>query len=246
VAKREFTGVGRPPQRRPGWNPDELHVHVRGRADATVSILIGVAALRSFNLLNDRVGVSVTGAQWQDWRGSREQPRAHRFPCNPLIGGRDLATCAGTLPALRQLFIDTLAITDSLPFHVNYADRLFEELGGIDAARRGLETVIARQPAGAPIAPAAIGAAWQTVHTAYVQAWQTVERELLDRVNRENAAAFFERTAGVRPTAPTDTIETAMDVVYDAKRSTELVSMPPALSQPGIDHFMHRIRSPGR
>lgn len=242
MAGREFTGAGPAPPRRAGWNSDELHSHIRGRADATVKLLIGAAALRSLNLVPGHDVVSVTGARWQDWRGTREQPRAHRIPCNPCIAGRALPDLAPTASRLREKLKETLAVTDSLPFHVNYADRLFEELGGIEAVRKGIGEAVGRQMPGVAVSHAVVHDAWrQTVLPGYVGAWEAVERELLDRVNRENAVRLLERIAGFRRNAPTDSIETVMDVAYDAKRSTELVSVPGAISRPGFDAFLQQI-----
>lgn len=117
MAGREVLGRGAAPNRREGWNPDELHQHVRGRADVTIRMLIIGAVLRSQNLLPPSGVVTVTGAQWQDWRGTRDQPRAHRFPCNPQIAGRDLPDFAKK-PSFRLAIQKALGETDSLPFHV--------------------------------------------------------------------------------------------------------------------------------
>ena len=243
MAKREFTGVGPRPRRPEGWNPDELHEHVRGRAEATVKVMIAVAALRSLDRLPGGVAVSVTGARWQDWRGTRDQPRAHRFPCNPLIGGRDLLSYALNLKRLSEFLQNTLASTDALPFHVNYADRLFEELGGVEASRKGIEAVASRQKLGKPVHHAVVQTAWrQTVWVDYQRAWESVESKLQDRINRESATNFLERVAGFRRNAPTDSIETVMDVAYDAKRSTELVSSPAPLSLPGFEAILQQLR----
>jgi hypothetical protein len=242
LARREFIGVGPPPQRRRGWNSDELHSHIRGRAEATVRILIAVAALRSLNVLPGYNAVSVTGAKWQDWRGTNDQPRAHRFPCNPQIAGRDLPDYAANPSNLRQQLLENLAATDQLPFHVNYADELFEDCGGIEAARKGIEEVTLRQTPGGTLTYAAVQIPWrETVLVGYVRAWEAVERRLQDRVNQENAIQLAERIAGFRSNAPTDSIETVMDVAYDAKRSTELVSLPGPMSLPGFEAFLGQL-----
>src|SRR5579884_3596419 len=198
---REFTGQGAAPKRAEGWNPDELHRHVRGRAETTIRILTVGALLRSQNLLPARAAVSVTGARWQDWRGTRDQPRAHRMPCNPQIAGRDLPDFF-VKPVTRRRIQDALGETDELPFHVNYADRLFESCGGIESARRGVEQIVAAQKAGGDLDYAAIRNAWRTVLAGYIGAWSAVERNLLDRMGREDAMVFLERVAGFRPNAP--------------------------------------------
>jgi hypothetical protein len=75
----------------------------------------------------------------------------------------------------------------------------------------------------------------------YISAWEAVERELLDRTGREKAMAFLERVAGFRRNAPTDNIETVIEVVYDAKKSTELISQPPILSPHAIDAYVRDL-----
>ena len=246
MAERKFIGVGPAPQRPRGWNSDELHTHIRGRAEATVQILIGVAALRSLNLLPGYNVVSVTGAQWQDWRGTRDQPRAHRFPCNPQIAGRHLPDYAANPSSLRQRLLEVLAVTDFLPLHVNHADRLFEKHGGIETARQAVEEVASRQKPGVTVTHSIVEIAWrQTVLPGYIRAWDAVERQLQDDVNKENVAQFRERISRSRPLAPTDTIETVMDVAYDAKRSTMLVAVPGPLSRPGFEAFLGQLHLAG-
>ena len=190
--------------------------------------------------------VSATGARWQDWRGTHDQPRAHRFPCNPQIAGRDLPSYAADQSGLSKRLQEALAATDALPFHVNYADRLFEEFGGIETARTGIEEVASRQKSGVAVIHSVVEIAWrQTVLPGYVRAWEAVERNLQDRVNRENAVKLLERIAGFRRKAPTDSIETVMDVAYDAKRSTEIVSRPGPLTLPGFEAFLRELSTAG-
>lgn len=107
----------------------ELHTHVRGRAEVSIWILTAVASLRApiFYLLPEPFRPPV----WQDWKGTRKKPRAHRVPCNPQIRNRDLPDFASN-PPLPGSLQEALAETDYLPFHVNYAERFFEEFGGIE------------------------------------------------------------------------------------------------------------------
>lgn len=238
---REFIGEGPAPTRQEGWNPDELHAHVRGRAEASIRILVAVASLQARSLLPASAAVSTTGARWQDWKGTREQPRAHRFPCNPQIGGRDLPDYAPN-PTFCRGLQEVLAQTDYLPFHVNYADRLFEEFGGIEEARKAVEQVRTLQKPGRSPDFNVVYKVWrQYLHSGYVRAWDKVEQELMDRVNQENTIKLLKRIAGFRPNAPTDSIETVQDVAYDAKRSTELVSSPGILSQPGFQSYLREL-----
>jgi len=241
MPRRKFIGVGDAPKRREGWNPDELHVHVRGRAETSVRVLIAVTSLRARNLLPGSGTVSTVGAEWQDWRGTRDQPRAHRFPCNPQIAGRSLTEFA-PCPDFRLRLQQVLAETDFLPFHVNYADRLFEKFGGIAAVRKAIEQVHLLQPPGRPPAYHVVTDVWRrTLLPGYVEAWEQVEHALQDSVNQENAIELLERIAGFRRNAPTDSIETVQDVAYDAKRSTELVSSPSILSPPGFQSYLREL-----
>jgi hypothetical protein len=118
-------------------NSDEPHTQFRGPDDGS---RLAVSSLRAPNLLIPAGAVSATGARWQRWKGTRQQPRAHRFPCNPQIGSRHLPDFAPH-PTFRRTLDEALAETDYLPFHVNYAGRLFEESGGIEAARRAVGRV---------------------------------------------------------------------------------------------------------
>jgi hypothetical protein len=241
MPSREYIGQGQAPARQDGWNSDELHTHVRGRAEASIRILIAVASLRARNLLPAAGTVSTTGARWQDWKGTRQQPRAHRFPCNPQIGNRNLPDFAPN-PTFRRTLQEALAETDYLPFHVNYADRLFEEFGGIEEAKKAVAQVYTLQRPGQNPDFKVVYSVWrQYLHPGYVRAWDTVEQQLQDRVNRENTIKLLERIAGFRNNAPTDSIEIVQDVAYDAQRSTELESSPAILSQPGFQYYLGQL-----
>jgi hypothetical protein len=222
----------------------ELHVHIRGRADATIQVLTGAAVLKRHNRLPVAGAVTVTGARWQDWRGTRESPRAHRFPCNPQIGGVSLPDLVANA-RLRMLLLEPLAVTDPLPFHVNYADRLFEELGGIEAARAAVEYVASNQKVNAAaVDRALVEHAWRTIaFPGYVGAYQNVQRELDGRVNQESAIGLHDRIAQFRPNAPTDNIEAVQDVAGDALRSTILVSSPPLLSPEGFSYWVAKLEA---
>jgi hypothetical protein len=124
---------------------------------------------------------------------------------------------------------------------VNYADRLFEKFGGIDSARNGVQQVLLLQRANTAVDHSVVATVWKSVLSGYITAWTSVERELSDRVNRETAVAFLERVAGFRRNAPTDNIETVIEVAHDAKRSTELVSQPSILSSHGISAYLRDL-----
>jgi len=226
---RKYIGIGPAPTQNKGWNLEEFHAHIRGRAEATVQVVISVAVLKANNLLSQTSPISVSGARWQDWSGTRESPRAHRFPCNPQISGRDLPDLADK-PQLRALIQQPLAVTDFLPLYVNYADRLFEEFGGIESARRAVEYAASAQKIDCPIDISLVANAWQSIAwPGYIRAYETAERELLGRVNRDNA--------------PTDNIEAVQDVVFDAVHSTRLVSVPPTLTAGGFTAWLEQIES---
>jgi hypothetical protein len=55
---------------------------------------------------------------------------------------------------------------------------------------------------------------------------------------RENPKQFAERVRNFNPAAPTDDLETVVDVAHDAKGSTELVSAPRLLTVPGFQSVL--------
>lgn len=238
---RVFIGAGSAPERPNGWNAAELHEHVRGRAEATARLLIGVAILRSSKVLPDSAVVSVTAAKWQDWKGTAKQPRAHRFPCNPQINGRDLPDLAPS-DRVRDFLEDALAVTDPLFLHVNYTDQLFEDRGGIEAARKGLQVVAHHQRSGAPVSHHVAWSAWDDiVRPGYVGAWQRTAESVLGRINDESTKQFLARVKGYKPSAPTHDLETAVEVAFEAKRFTEQLSTPSLLTVPGFARTVGRL-----
>ena len=119
---------------------------------------------------------------------------------------------------------------------------MFEEFGGIEEARKAVGQVYTLQRPGQNPDFKVVYNVWrQYLHPGYVRAWETVEQQLQDRLNRENTIKLLERIAGFRNNAPTDSIELVQDVAYDAQRSTELVSSPAILSQPGFHSYLRQL-----
>jgi hypothetical protein len=238
--QRIYTGRAVAPNGIPGSHSlADLATHVRGRADATAQVLIGVAYLKDAgSLWNDLV--SHTGAVWQDLRGTPESPRAHRFPCNPTIGNRNIPDIPHS-PALRDALIEPLAVTDFLPFHANHVDSTFERLGGADAAVAAVSFVVKQQPRGRGVDyDVFYHALVEIALRSYRAACRTAEQYFLDAVNSESVAEFLARTNDFNPKAPTDNIELVQDVASDLTRFTESIR-PKALARPGFAAEVQRL-----
>jgi hypothetical protein len=151
---REFLGgVQNPAFILAGFQMHEIEAHIHGRNEAATEILTGVAVLKSLSLVpagQDRAGHR--GAVYQDARGTTLSPRAHRFPCNPTIGGRNIPSFAhASSPMLAEALKHPLGVTDILPLIVNYADCLFEANGACDVAVDAIQRVLDGQQAGQPV-----------------------------------------------------------------------------------------------
>ena len=133
-----------------GLDLDTLQRHARGRLEALAEVTAGVALLTGESCVGHMHPVTITGAFYQDARGTKQNPRAHRFPCNAKLDIWNIPEIMG--PAYRKLnekLVRPFAITDLLPVEVNYADSLFES-GARDAVREVLEFVLAEQRRGKP------------------------------------------------------------------------------------------------
>lgn len=133
-----------------GFQIHEIEAHISGRNESSTQVLTGVAVLKSLGLIpagHARAGHR--GAAYQDGKGIPLHPRAHRFPCNPTIGGRNLPDLAlGRSPQLAAALKVPLAGTDLLPLIANYADGLFESNGACDAVVDAIQRVLDGQAAG--------------------------------------------------------------------------------------------------
>ncbi len=107
--------------------------HIRTRNQETIRFCVNLAYLRMKNVVPDGSTVSVTGAAYQDARGTTDYPRAHVLPGNVRINGRNIPDLVLSQPRLMEELTGPLKRTDMLPVLFNYADRLFEDTGGIDA-----------------------------------------------------------------------------------------------------------------
>jgi hypothetical protein len=219
-ANRIYTRTGvRPVDPAAGsWGPADLHIHVKGRAEATAQILIGVAVLKQAGAIWNYV-VHMTGAVWQDWEGSGDlSNRAHRVPCNPIIANRSIPDLAPTI-SLRNALIDPLARTDFLPIHANYADSRFEKLGGANSFTSAVRLVVREQARDKAIDYELFRHALLDIALAgYNAAYQQVRREVQNAINNENVSAFVARRDGLNPIAPKNNIEAVQDAVHDLLR----------------------------
>ncbi len=147
-------GVVNPQWVRPGYEHRDLLTHIHGRIIAAAEVMTGVAFLRSSGWVRENDLVSTAKAAYQDLTGLTTHPRAHRFPCNPVIGANDIPQTA----MMRSVTLGSrlklpLAVTDFLPRVFNYADQLFEEGGGIHTVENAVRFAIGEQPGGRDVNP---------------------------------------------------------------------------------------------
>jgi hypothetical protein len=132
-----------------GINLATLETHVRGRADATAEVMINVAYLKAAGLANSYAIVGHTGAMYQAATAERENPYAHRMPCNPTLNIWSLPELVRhRTTALQEALIRPLAVGDVLPRVVNYADNHFENSGACETVDRAVQFVIHEQDTG--------------------------------------------------------------------------------------------------
>ena len=238
---RIFTGTGPAPNISGDWNPGRFLDHIRGRAEATIEILIGVAVLKKLGLVHQGQVVSSTGAVWQDWKGTARNKRAHRFPCNPTIGDKNIPDIPSS-KRLQDALIEPLAITDFVTFEVNYADELFEHNGGIAAAVEAIEYVLNLQPPNQAIDVSVVQRGARLALAGYERTYPFVEALLLDRVNKESPLQMHARSAKImqKPLAPTLNIEAIQDVADDFARLTGAIE-PRRIKPEGIKQLADKL-----
>jgi hypothetical protein len=153
MARQMTGGVQNPAFILAGFQIHEIEAHVYGRNEASVQVLAGVAILKSLGMIPlSQARASHRGAAYQDGQGTTLSPRAHRFPCNPTIGGRSLPEFAhARSPMLAEALKYPLAVTDLLPLIANYADGLFEANGACAAVVDAIQKVLDNQAAGQPV-----------------------------------------------------------------------------------------------
>jgi len=129
-----------------------LREHVHGRAEAAAQIAASLAYLKSRGNLREIEPVTATGAVYQDSKGTKLYPRAHRFPCNIMIGYNNVPDLPSAMAVrLSNALKVPYAITDPLPVIANYADRLFESAGAVDIVVYAVRFIAAEQKKGQPV-----------------------------------------------------------------------------------------------
>ena len=124
-----------------------LRSHVWGRAETTARVLSNIAYMKARDWVSEYDIVSLTGSVYQDKRGTKEFPAAHRFVGNPVLTGRDLPQIPPFSSfALQQKIKQPLAETDILPVLVNTADRRFEMDGACQSITKAIRHILAEQP----------------------------------------------------------------------------------------------------
>jgi len=130
------------------YDLSNMHRHVVGRPVAMAQALVHAAFAKASGLIKPGMPLEYTGAEFQDFKGTREFVRAHRATGAVSAGGRNIADLAITpqLFALRRLLIEPQAVTDGVPLYANYADRVFEIVVARETSRL-IASVVERQPA---------------------------------------------------------------------------------------------------
>jgi hypothetical protein len=134
--------------------------HVRARCQETIRFCTNLAYLRMKGVIVDGSTSSMTGAAYQDARGTVAYPRAHVLPGNLCINGQNIPDLVSGQPRLMAELTAPLKRTDMLPVLYNYADRLFEDSGGIDALLAVSRWIASEQRVGQPIGPMLIDEAY--------------------------------------------------------------------------------------
>ena len=129
-----------------------LREHVHGRAEAAAQVAAALAYLKSRGRLREIEIVTATGAVYQDAKGTKVYPRAHRFPCNIMIGYSNVPELPSFSDArLSNALKVPYAITDPLPVIANYSDRFFETAGAVEAVVYAVRFIATEQKKGKPV-----------------------------------------------------------------------------------------------
>ncbi|WP_110172938.1 hypothetical protein [Luteitalea pratensis] len=152
MADRRYVGavagsIGNATSTRLGhFDLSNLHRHAVGRSVAMVETVVHAAFMKAAGFITPGTPVEFTGAQYQDFKGTREFVRAHRATLALKIGARNIADLAGTRrhADLWRVLVGPQAVTDLLPLYANYADRFLEIIVAPKTFRL-LRTVIERQ-----------------------------------------------------------------------------------------------------
>jgi hypothetical protein len=179
-AGRKFLG-GTVPNRVPEIdnisNMGALARHVRARSHETIRFLTNLAYLRMRSVIPDNSTLSITGAAYQDARGTTAYPRAHVLPGNVRINGMNVPDLVASQPRLMAELTVPLKRTNMLPVVFNYADRLFEDTGAIDVLVAACRWLVGEQKSGEAIGPNLMAAAYdQHVKIGYGAAYEAAAK----------------------------------------------------------------------
>lgn len=233
-----------------------IEPHVRGRGEESVRVLVGVAFLRSKGLIGRDAPVNYAGARYQHGAGNRNFDAAHQFPCTPIINSSPLPSFAPH-GRLRDALVRPLAITDYLPKLFNYADRLFERIGGCDAVIEPIRLIMHDQKQGQPVHDKLVQyATWCKLLPNYLKAHQMaynlasadqqgidlLDPAAIDRMNEEALST----TQGLDTSKPTKNMAMVADVLWHSIKVTESNSRPPASSTIEISRYAAELEELAR
>ena len=247
-------GAAQPPARLQMDSLDFRNVeqHVRGRAEESVRVLVGVAFLRSIGRLSRDGAVSFTGARYQRGSGNEAFVAAHQFPCTPTVNSFPLPHFA-PVGRLRNALAEPLGVTTYLPTLFNYADRLFETSGGCDAVVDPIRMILHDQKEGQPVHVTLVQhAAWFNLFPNYLNAYHTAYQlasadqmgiDLLDpaAIDRLNDASLS-TTGDIDTAKPTRNMAMVADVLWYSQRVAEGNARPLASQAPEINRYAAELQ----
>jgi hypothetical protein len=252
--RREKTaGAAPPPGRLLFDSLDFRHIepHVRGRGEESVRVLVGAAFLRSKGMIERDAAVGYAGARYQSGTGNKSYDAAHQFPCTPTINSFPLPTSAPH-GRLRDALVRPLAVTDYLPKLFNYADRLFESIGGCNAVVESIRHIIHDQKEGQPVYDKLIQhTTWYELLPNYVTAYRQAQKaasadkegiDLLDpaAIDRLNEAALSTQP-DMDPSKPTQNMAMVADVLWYSITFSENDSRPLASASSEINRYVAEL-----
>lgn len=207
-----------------GLDLGTLELHVEGRNEEALRVLVGVAVLRSLGLLPREGDIDFKGADYQRGKGTRFYDAAHRFPCTPKINGWGVPRYARGRGRLERALERPLERTDYLPKPVNYADRLFEVNGACEGVVEAVRFVMHEQPAEKPVYVSMIRHAWafelaKGFDRAYNDAWQEADSntegiDLLDESALERLDELRASPGSINFRIPTANMQLVADALW--------------------------------
>jgi len=233
----------------PANHPESIKIHSEGTEETDAEILLDLAILKQVGIVLpstiESSSIELSGARYQDCRGSEEIQQAHRATGNLRINGKSLPVVAANLPVqvVHQLTIP-IKSTDPLTKAGNYADRLIGINGANRAFARAARFVLEEQQQGKPVKPSLIQHAARQLSAerfqAKDQAYEYVKRKGEDDYARllvsapaglrqvmHVAEGFAKNEASWRtPSKQTETVKQVLERSLRANRPAQVWTNP--------------------